>query len=457
MRSKKKVFLFPDIAVSDPTRVCIDSNQVEVLGFGLYTFIRRLDNGEFGVSCAAVEKPGKKAIFYRHTCNDLAGEFANASTSETDSGIVLYFNETAFNALDAMDGAVRVKSGDWESEKMMFHSIGALHHLGVIVDLSGPVFSMTDNVDGWTMKLNEDFGTVGGLSESLEVIYRRMRFAFEFFGLEDEASVGSATPAGFCFGPLLKTLKRNPTFEGLKRLFPASGDNRSPLYLLNFQLTFVARALCVADVDDFGDVLGAVKLFQKNNGLPDGFCDLHTASRIAYQMKWNAVEPLPIFKMAGIKLDLCRDVEFPALQRIAKPLTHPLCEKVRVEINRSIAALPDPKEKIEWMNRKIDQTVKEYDAKCSELCQQVEAIEKTVMLMIQMTKDIMQESQSAASRVEAASRTLRGVYDAHNRIRGKFEILRDKLFIEQRNTRVILLIGILVSFLGALRVFWKQF
>lgn len=458
MKSKRKIFLLPDITgspFSSTIGTCNDTNPVEILGYALYTFVRRLDDTGFEFSCVAVPRAGKRALFYRHTCENLNGKIGNATFTETEHGSLIHVDEASFNVMDATDYAVQVKSGDWESEKLRFHSIAALHHLGVILNLSVPVFSMKDSLDGWAVKLNEDFATVGAINESLETIYRRMMFGLEFFGLEDEVSIGSRASAGFCFGPLLRILNGNPTFEALKKLFPISGENKSPLYILNSLLVFVARALSVSEVDKFGDILSAVKQFQKGNALREGFCDLHTATRIAYSLKWTLSEPLPIFRMAGIHLDLCKDSEFPVIQRIAKPLSHPLCEKVRVEINRSTAAMPDPKAKIEWMNNRIQQSVREYDAKCAELCEKVKAIEQTVTLMIRMTKDIMQESQSAMSRVETASRTLRGVYDAHNRIRGKFEILRDKLFIEQRNTRFVLLIGIIISFLGGLRVFWR--
>jgi hypothetical protein len=47
------------------------------------------------------------------------------------------------------------------------------------------------------------------------------------------------------------------------------------------------------------------------------------------------------------------------------------------------------------------------------------------------------------------------VYKRHVQIHGKFEVLRENLFREQKATRQLLLVGFFLAFLGALKLFWR--
>jgi hypothetical protein len=243
----------------------------------------------------------------------------------------------------------------------------------------------------------------------------------------------------------------------LSRFLPLTGLDRSPIRNLLFCLDSLWSALrsfgyVMTDIDDFSNIRQHLQNYQTTNRLRTGRCDVETAAFLFARGSCETI--LPVFRLAGILPAVSHRSNFAPIRQIPKSDGDECYEETRAAINEALQSMPDPAREVEWMTDEIRASVQRYDRRLDALNAQVAEIEHRAMMMTRMLKEVVQESQSACSRAEAAARTLRGVYDAHQKIQGKLEILRGTMFAEQRNTRLVLLIGLLVAFLGAWWLYW---
>ncbi|KAK8886057.1 hypothetical protein M9Y10_041517 [Tritrichomonas musculus] len=469
---KNTIFLLPElIKENDKTSFFygakpVDDRPVKVSGYSVYTFLDRLDEIGFPYYAVTIESQNEKSFLYKHTFTDNIPDFKSFYFKEKfipDVGTVIYLISTAFDSFSVKYQSVAVKGGDWLRVSNSYNQIGALHHLGIIPDISQPAFSKL-RIDRWAEPLHQTFGTNGTIEEALHVIFNRMKYASIFFNIiSDDASLKQLDiPEGkYCFGALNKLLQNSAELEILRHILPVSQRNASNFYILNQFLLIVYDALnksnaYIDNIDDYTNFDKALHSFQIENQLSVGPCDNEALKKLTSISSFKIVEQLPVFRIAGIEVSYDQIMDFPPIAPLHPKSKDQLDQvelRVMQEINDGISATTNPNEKISWMNDQIIDCVNESNDRCNMLTSQVTEIEKTVKIMTRMLTDVAQETQAASNRVKVASRTLNNVYDKHMDIQGQFETLRDRLFSEQKNTRIILLIGIFITFLGALELF----
>ena len=469
MKNSKRVFLLPEIIDKNDRFTIFQSAElfndkpepIEVKDFAVYTFIKRLDQAGFQFYAITAMAKNKHAYLYRHYFTQDEPNFKklNMNLKDTDDGIIVYLDMLRFDELDESDQAVRIKGGDWVKVSDSYHQKAALYHLGIIPDLSPPVFSMSSSLDRWVAILYNSFGTNGELSEALKKIFERIKFAAKIFNITSVNTVLEQyriKDDQYCFGVLIEPLKTSVEMDVIDHIIPISHRITSRFFILNQFLRIIYDVLVqnnaiILSVDDFSNFSLEIERFQKKNDLPSA---AETLKRLLYMYDFKINEPLPIFRMAGIDVNYDQIIDFPTMKLIeSNSNTNPLGDKVRERINKVIISSADPKLKIEWMNNKIFECAHASDERSAELSQKVDEIEKKVSIMTGMLKDIVQETQSATSRVKIASKTLSTIYDSHVKIQGKFDILRETLFSEQKNARMLLLIAIFISFVGIFEFF----
>lgn len=471
MSKKNTTFLLPEIIQkNDQTSFFKDAQlesttAIKVSGFAIYTFLDRLDETGFPFYAVTIESQNEKAHLYKYTFPENLPDFKSLYFKEKvipNVGTVIYLISTAFDAFSEKYHSLIVKGGDWVKVSGSYNQIAALHHLGIIPNLSQPAFSKL-RIDRWSEPLHQTFGTNGTIEETLHVIYKRMKYAAKLFNItsvETGLKQQNIPDDKYCFGAMDKILQKSIELEVLRHILPISQQNASNFYILNQFLIVVYDALnksesMIDNIDNYTDFDAALHSFQKKNQLPIGPCDIEAIKKLSSISSFKIVEQLPVFRMAGIEVGYEQIMDFSPMAHL-HPQSKEKLSKVEScilrEINEGISGTTNPNEKINWMNDQIIQCANESNERCNILTNQVTEIEKTVKIMTRMLTDVAQETQAASNRVKAASRTLNNVYDAHMIIQGNFETLRDRLFSEQKNTRIILLIGIFLTFLGALEL-----
>lgn len=435
------------------------SNPIRVNGYKLFTFLRRLDNTGFSMYCVAISSPNKSCLMYPI---EFEGELPDLEAygflvTSTPNGNVIHLSQSTFDVMDKIDIAVHIKSGNWDADKILFHQIAAMHYLGVIPDLSPAVFYQNELIVSWENKLHQIYGTYGDMNNALITIFKRISYALNFFciSLGIHALSNITLDHGFSFATLYDTLQKSHEIIFIRNIIPGNIEVESPFIVLYNALKITKECFnnlnySIASVDDIDGYNKAVQQFQEKEKLQIGCCDIKTLRKLITTSDMQRLEQLPIFKMAGININIVHEPDFPIIQPISVPESDPLAEQVRNEINKAIVGLPDPSAKIEWMNSKIESTCIDCNDRCLELSTRVDLIEHRISDMTRQLKDIVEESKIAAKRVETAAQTLDEVYKSHNKIQNKFDILREKLFSEQRNTRLTLIIGVFLTLLGAL-------
>ena len=458
------VYLLPEMVGEGGNQLFLSAVQVSaepvrVQGYKLFTFLRRLNNTGFSTYCVAVECPSKSCIMYKVHFGENIPDFEGTGflTTPTSHGIIIHIAQSTFDILDKTDKAVPIKSGDWLREMENFNQLAAMHYLGVIPDFSPAIFSQYDLYNEWRNKVHQSYGTYGDFTKALSSIFRRSVFAINFFCINSAVTLLSkcGSESTYCFAALYECLKESPEISTMKNILPINSNLDSPFIVLYHALKITFDCLNamnnkILSLDDKKGFTAAVKAFQEQEHMQVGCCDLKTLRRMLSNFEMQRYSELPIFKMAGINIRMSKEPDFPMIIPIERPEKNPLAEDVRKEINNAIVAMPDPAAKIQWMNNEIEASFGETDAKCKELDERVDEIEKQIVVMSRQLKEVVEESKTAAKKVQAASKTLENVYQAHNKIQGKFDILREKLYLEQRSTRVTLIISIVLVLIGAI-------
>ncbi|EAY05383.1 hypothetical protein TVAG_131170 [Trichomonas vaginalis G3] len=439
--------------------VQVSGDPIQVSGYKLFTFLRRLDNSGFSTYCVALACPGKECIMYPIQFTHGIPDFDSLGFLITPSqhGNIIHISQATFDVMDKVDKAVVIKSGDWLNDKIRFHQIAAMHYLGVVPNLSPASFYQNDMMKSWENKLHQIYGTYGDLNNALIAIFKRVSYSLNFFCISLGIQVlgNIVLDHQFCFGALYEPLLKSHEIIFIRNTVPGTIEAESPFTVLYNALRITRECFnnlnfSVASLDDQNGYNNAVQRFQESVKIQVGCCDIKTLRKLMITSNMQKLEQLPIFKMAGININIIHEPDFPIIQPISRQEQDPLAEQVRNEINSAINGLPDPATKIEWLNSRIEGMCNECNDRCLDMSARVDLIENRIADMSRQLKDIVEESKIAAKRVETAATTLDNVYNAHNKIQSKFDILREKLFTEQRNTRVTLIIGVILTLLGAL-------
>jgi len=447
-----------------PDAVQADINPIEIDGFSEYTFLRRLDNVGFSMTCVLIEKPGRKSYVYPFFFNGEVPDFWKYGLIVTDSpkGKVIHMSLPTFDLIDSKDIAIPISNGNWYQVKNRMNIIAALSTIGIIENISPVSFDENLDLSQYESRFNRIYGTFGDFQVSLTKAYNRVIFAMKFFCIStmDHDLEAILMDRQYSFSALYPLINDSPIIGILRQEMPSCSNITSPFLVLNYCLKSVFEILSsqrfkVDSVDDFDGFSESIKQFQQASGIHPGACDIKTLRLLIKSAKMQHFDQLPIFKMAGIKIQIANEPEYPTIPKLSKIESDPLAEQVRLELNKALSDIPDPSAKIQWMKGKIDQLSEKYNDECEKMCSQVVTAENRIVAMSNMLREIVEESNVAVQKVEAASKLLNEVHQAHNKIQDKFESLRDGLFNEQRNTRVILVIGVLFTILGALRILWK--
>ena len=463
--SNNAIYLLPEL-IGDggntlfQSAVQVSTNPIKVPGYRLFTFMRRLNNHGFSTYCVAIQDPSKECFMYPVKFSpDNIPDFESCGflTTPILQGIIVHISQPTFDVMDKTDKAIAVRSGDWLNEREHYNQLAALHYLGIIPDFSPAIFKQDELFNQWINKLHQAYGTYGDLNQALNMIFKRCCFAINFFCVTFAMPLVrkiSFDSTSYYFAILYDDLTSAPEICTMKNILPNTFEIDSPYIILYTALRtayegFNTLKFNVQSLDDVDGFTKAARQFQESAKMQEGACDIKTLRKLITQSKMQRYYELPIFKMAGIDIKQIQEPDFPMIPKLDRDEKDPLAELVRNEINNSINAMPDPSSKIEWMNAEIENTFIECDGRCSQLSERVGHIERSISEMSRQLKDVVEESKAAARKVQTASKTLDDVFQAHNKIQGKFEILREKLYAEQRNTRLTLIITIILTIIGA--------
>lgn len=440
----------------------VGSDLVTVKGFTIYFFVNRLDMPGFLYYCVLVANPEGTATLVPIRFNGDVPDFHSMGleVTQTPQGKVIHTSMASFNALDSEEHVFKVKSGNWVANKPIYHAIGCMKHLGIIEQYTSRLLSLKEPIEELENKLHRVYGTHGSLVDAIVLTFQRIRFAIHFFCISEaiptlDQNIGEDD---VCFGALLPSLENSCEIEHIRHLMPIFSQDDSPFLVLIGHLRLVFNSLkkfdaTLTSIDKYSAIETALHNFQSSVGLIPGCCDIKTVRKLVIFANSGKGDPLPILAMAGIRMSICREAEFPMLQPMEAETSSELTQMVTTELNRTISVTPDPRSKIEWMNTQIEKNMESYEAKSIALRKRVAKAERRVDELAVVLKEIMKESAIACGRVESASRTLATVYEAQDKIQIKFDYLRGKLHTEQQNTRIVVIICIVIALFGLVRMF----
>lgn len=457
---ERQIYLFPETLGFGGFNYINDgilaNEMVEVKGFKLITFLKRLDCADFQSYCVAVASKNSSSYFVSYKIlNPPDFSILGFTTTKTEHGVVVHMLQSELDKLDKEYIAFAVKrSRNWIRERDFYHSVAAMHHLGIIKMLSPPIFTYDDHIVNWQSTFNHVYGTYGDLIPTIKFIYKRMMFAMELFCVYSvNENHYLSRDCWYCFGSLYPILKDSYEISALRSIIPGCVQEDNPFIILNTALKTVFMLLNslkynIVSIDNKEGFIEAVQSFQKSHGLPPGNCDTKTLRKLVIKSDLKRYEQLPIFKLANIEIELTKEIDFPMIKQVNSFSSDKHENEIKQQINNAITAIPDPASKLNWLNNEIEKQYNTCKDKCHDLSSRMTKVESCVSNLSEKLKTIIESSSVASQRVETAAEALKEMYDHHNKVQTKFDKLREKLLEEQRNTRLILFIGFIILIAG---------
>jgi hypothetical protein len=146
-------------------------------------------------------------------------------------------------------------------------------------------------------------------------------------------------------------------------------------------------------------------------------CDPATVEKLISLTHRKPVILLPLFAMAGITLKTYRESHFPPITPIPQ-VGDRLVEDVRKDINHTVAPVPNPSAKVEWMNRQIRREVVSVADECAAVQTRMAGVEASMDGLAVRLRDVMRESVAALDQIEDAEVTLNAVFQDHQKVQG---------------------------------------
>jgi hypothetical protein len=435
---------------------------LKIRNFSVYVLVDRLDEPDHPFYSVLSASPGKTSFALPFRFNSAPPDFPSMGflTTPTPSGIVLHVSPEALNILESQSRAVCLKDGDWVTNRLKYHSLGALHTLGIVDRLTPQLFSLQDSLPGLTKKFHQIYGTFGELFEALRLTFRRITFACRLFSIAEAIAIidRNMGDEDVYFGPLLPVLTESCEIQAAKKQFPLSDDIDSPfLVLLNYlRLVFDALKPDVVDLDDQENFFNALHRLEKRRGITIRSFRQSTMQTLISMAQVKPALPLPVFALADIPLTTYRESFFPPLPPIAEPQAEKLVEDVRKVINSAVASLPNPNAKVEWMNRQIRREVTKVGESLETFREQLKRFEGKIDGLSERLRNVMKESTTSLEQMETAERTLNLGFQEQQKVLKKYKALRLELQREQQYTRTVVVLGILLTLLGVVRIFFSR-
>jgi hypothetical protein len=440
----------------------ISTDPIEIRGFAVYALVDRLDDPDHPFYSVLAVSPTKTATVLPCRFSEPLPDFTAIGLQATrvPQGIALHISPETLSILDSQGRIVRLKDGDWIRNAQKYHAVGALRALGIVEELSPSLFSLKEYLPVLTRKFHQVYGTYGDLCDALRLTFERIKFACRVFAIGEAIAIidRNLDQRDVYFTPLLPALTNSCELRAAKRQFCLTGEVDSPfLVLLNYlRLVFEALRPECENIDDQDGFFAALHVVQRRNGLPIGNCDRSTVETLISAAQLKPVLPFPIFAMANIQLRTYRETHFPPLPPITDEQPEKLAEDVRKVINHAVSALPNPKAKVEWMNGQIRREVGKVGDDCTAFRKRMAGLEAAIDSLSARLRSVMMESTAALDQIQIAEQTLNVVAQEHQRVQEKYKALKLELQREQRYTRSVVILGIVLTFLGVLRVFWLR-
>ncbi|OHT00266.1 hypothetical protein TRFO_33097 [Tritrichomonas foetus] len=441
------------------------STPIQIEGFATYILSHHLDCPSYPFYSVLYENPSKSSYVIPIKFHESIPNFniLGFLTTPTEKGIVIHVSTSFFNTLDLRYSCIRVKGGNFFEQKNFYHELGALHHLGILHDYSPLDFYDKDNINNLINKLHKVYGTYGTLEDALSTTFQRIYFAIHFFNIQEAITVCNRydLKENPSFGALFPSLQNSTELDLIKKFVTVGNNNDSPFIILINYLRTIFMAIhhqdpAIKDIDDEEGMKRYVHQLQEHFGFQQGNCDIKTATKIIESVQMTKFDPLPIFRMAGIDISLYTESDFPCLSLLETQKSDDFGSQIKTEMNHVIASTPDPRAKIDWMKDKINNELERYSERCNELSENISNIEERIRKLSERLVQVMEESEQAAVGAEAATKALNVVFESHKKIQIKFDKFQNHLSGEQRNTRVILVLGLFFTLVGVVRFFFDR-
>ena len=441
-------FFMPEYQEWNPSFFCrggrkVIGQYVPIKGFKLYVFTNSLNNFSAPFTVAATPSKNFVSNFYCVEFQQRPNFEKYGFTVQTIDNKQVVFMEN--EELIKYNNVVFLQSGDWNNNGLKYHTLGALHDLGIVPSLTAALFSNPQSIEANEKDLESQYGERGDIKERLSLIFSKTMFSLDFFGftITKDPKLNEAlkysrqisnqnTPADFgClfdFGTLrFATVKyHNLGFPNRKvdpEIFTCDTNRQLFDSIIHVSKMLISLGFVINDDEFKPNIIHALRVFQIKNRIPEKHCGKITLSHLFYATSRFDISALSLAADLDLKENTINTLIPPRFVGIAP-------------VSQLVDSIPNLSKKEQELRNKIGRLQSSTASSCDRISERIKEAEDSLNSICTVIESITRTNTNIDERLDQATESLESVISAHTDVEERIVLLNNKIRSEARGNYV---------------------
>ena len=459
---KKNIYYLPEFQSNNPlfygfNGKLISTETKSISGYKLYIILKNLNDFSKPFTIVAIPELNEVSNFFLVEFKDINSILEyNFQISENN---VIFMNKKDIKNFDKL---VPLSKGDWNSEGLLFHTLGAFRDIGLISKISTIYYNNLNLYNHFEKDIRYYYGIYGNYNTSLNRIFSDLFFSLNFFGytitndLNEENSIKFAEQISN--QTLIADCNCNFAFGNLKNSLKKFHKNNYPNRLLNFKILNSKSYKILIDLlhyistllnflgynineEDFKiKISKSLKSYQLSRKINEHYCGKLTIQNLLFEASRLSINNTAL--AAGIIENIEKKIEIYS--------NHFYGIK---ELSEYLNFLPTLKIKENEIIIEIFKNLLKTSNNCNRINEKIEGFEKRINFINQNLNYIENLNKSIEEQLIFTNSSINNVLNDHLLTQEKIVNLKNKIFTQKRSHRIISLFFIIILLI----IFFKFF
>ena len=421
----------------------VPGQYITIKGFKLYVFTNSLNNFSAPFTVAATPSKNFVSHFY---CVEFSQrpnfeKFGFTVKVIDNKQVVCMENEE----LIKYSNTVFIPGGDWQANGFKYHTLGALHDLGIVPSLTMALFSNPQSIEANEKDLESQYGERGDINERLSMIFSKTLFSLDFFGFtipsnskQSEAlkyarQISVQNPPAdfgitFDFGTIRYATAKYHRLGFPNRKVPPeifTCDTNRQLFdsIIHVSKMLISLGFTITDEEFKPNILHAIRVFQIKNRIPEKYCGKRTLAQLFYATSRFDISALSLAADLDLKENAIESLVIPRFVGIAP-------------VSQLVDSIPNLTKREQELKNKIGRLQNSTASSCDRISERIKEAEDSLNSICTVIESIARTNANIDERLDKATASLENVLSAHTNVEEKIVLLNNKIISESRGNYV---------------------
>lgn len=427
--------------------------MTSIEGYKLWAFTSALNNYMAPFTVVAVPCAQHSSNFYAVSFQKPPdfSKYGLSTTKHFNNNTIVYMSESE---LVSRGDSIPVVNDDWPTNRLRYHSYGALYNLGIVPSLSSSLFTDQSRFESLENDLRKAYNMNRSMCDCLDRIFADALYALDFLGFttpsnpEEETAVKFAaelshhqaiqTDSGayFAFGNIGFVIAKYhrlcyPKRKLTEKCFSPSSYNSliNTIYLVSSLLKKLD--IHIVDDDFKSSLLRGIQRYKDRRRIDEPKCGKTTLRSLLFET--NTLYDSSLEKTVGYQKN----------QKESQN-TFDVNLKNASKLNELIQELPNTSDMYRQLYTAISQTINRSNHVCDSIHERIDSCSTRIESIGHSLDELTKTSDRIDAQLDQATNALDSVLNEHIKIQERLIALRIKISSEKRSNRILGICSILI-------------